>query len=98
MIESLFGDETCSWVSVNGINKYVTETSEETHIESIGESTRKLVAEARPQRTSKFNVVFLRPSESRDQPSQSQKTLVSRPAATRVTFDFPKNVSHFFLK
>ena len=54
MIESLFGHKTCSWVRiVNGINKYVTETSEETHVESIGEkSTEKLVAKARPQQTS----------------------------------------------
>ena len=54
MIESLFVDLTCSWVRiVNGINKYVTEMSEETHVESIGErSTGKLVAKARPQQTS----------------------------------------------
>ena len=54
MIESLFGDKTCSWVRiVNGIHKYVTEMSEETHVESIGEkSTGKLVAQARPQQTS----------------------------------------------
>ena len=38
MIESVLGDKTCSWVgTVNGINKYVTEMSEETHVESIGE-------------------------------------------------------------
>ena len=37
MIESLFGDTTCSWVRiVNGINKYVAEISEETHVESLG--------------------------------------------------------------
>ena len=54
MIESLFGDKTCSWVRiVNGINKYVTEMSEETHVESIVEtSTGKLVTKARPQQTS----------------------------------------------
>ena len=54
MIESLSGDKTCSWVRiVNGINKYVTEMSEKTHVESIGEkSTGKLVAKARPQQTS----------------------------------------------
>ena len=34
--ESLFRDRTVSWVRiVNGINKYVTETSEEIHIASI---------------------------------------------------------------
>ena len=45
MIESLFGDKTCSWVRiVNGINKYVTETSEETRVGCIGERrTGKLV-------------------------------------------------------
>ena len=38
MIESLFGDKTCSWFRiVNGINQYVTEMSEETRVESIGE-------------------------------------------------------------
>ena len=38
---------------MNGINKYVTEMSEETHVESIGEkSTVKLVAKARPEQTS----------------------------------------------
>ena len=36
-IESLFRDRTCSWVhSVNGINKYVTETSEEVLVASVG--------------------------------------------------------------
>ena len=36
MIESLFRDRTVSWVRiVNGINKYVTETSEEIPIASI---------------------------------------------------------------
>ena len=39
MIESLFGDNTSSWVRiVDGLNKYVTEMSEETHVESIGET------------------------------------------------------------
>ena len=54
MIESLFGDKTCSWFRiVNGINQYVTEMSEETRVESIGESsTGKPVAKARPQQTS----------------------------------------------
>ena len=38
---------------MNGINHYVTEMSEETHVESIGErSTGKPVAKARPQQTS----------------------------------------------
>ena len=38
---------------MNGINKYVTETSEETHVESIGEkSAGKLVAKTRPEQTS----------------------------------------------
>ena len=35
-IESLCGDKTCSCVRiVNGINNYVTETSEEIRIESV---------------------------------------------------------------
>ena len=39
-IESFFDDKTCSWVRiVNGINKYVTEMSEETHVESIREKS-----------------------------------------------------------
>ena len=47
MIESLFKDRTVSWVRiVNGINKYVTETSEEMSIESVqlDISTVRLVA------------------------------------------------------
>ena len=48
MIESILGDGTCSWVMiVHGINKYVTEMTEETqedHIDYIGECTRKPVA------------------------------------------------------
>ena len=47
MINSLFGDVTRSRVRiVNGINKYITEMLEETHIEDIGESTGKPVAKA----------------------------------------------------
>ena len=56
IIESLFGDGTCSWVMiVNGINKYITEMTEETqenHIGDIGDSTGKLVVKARPKQTS----------------------------------------------
>ena len=56
MIESLFGDGTCSWVMiVNGIDKYVTEMMEESredHIDYIGVCTGKLVANARPKQTS----------------------------------------------
>ena len=57
-IESLFGDNACSWVRiVNGINKYVTETSEEVHVASVGEkSTGKPVAEARPRQTSNLTL------------------------------------------
>ena len=49
MIESPFGDKTCSWVRiVSGINNYMTEMSEETHVESIGKkSTGKPVAKAK---------------------------------------------------
>ena len=51
MIESQFGDKSCSWVRiVNGINKYVTEMLENIRVESIGEN---LVAKARPQQKSK---------------------------------------------
>ena len=51
MIESLFRDRTVSWVRiVNGINKYVTETSETISLESVNHRvTGKLVAKARPQ-------------------------------------------------
>ena len=56
MIESLFGDGTCSWIMiVNGINKYVTDMTEETqddHIDDIGECTGKFVAKARPKQAS----------------------------------------------
>ena len=53
MIESLFGDKTCSWVRIVNFNKSLTEMSEETHVESVGErSTGKLVAKARPRQTS----------------------------------------------
>ena len=42
MINSLFSDGTRPWVKiVNGINKYETEMSEETHIDDINESTGK---------------------------------------------------------
>ena len=40
---------------VNGLNKYVTEMTEETlenRIDDTGDSTRKLVAKARPKQTS----------------------------------------------
>ena len=52
MIESLFKDRTVSWVRiVNGINKYVTETTEETPTENVELfiSTGKLVAKAKPK-------------------------------------------------
>ena len=42
MINSLLGDGTRSWVRiVSGISKYVTEMSEETHIENIEECTSR---------------------------------------------------------
>ena len=50
MIESLFKDQTVSWVRiVNGINKYVTGTSEEISIESVQLDTTagRLVAKAK---------------------------------------------------
>ena len=52
VIESLFKDQTVSWVRiVNGINKYVTETSEEISIENVqlSMSTGRLVAKAEPR-------------------------------------------------
>ena len=51
MIESLFRDRTVSWVRiVNGINKYVTETSEEIPIASVANrGTGKPVAKAKPR-------------------------------------------------
>ena len=51
MIESLFRDRTVSWVRiVNGINKYVTETSEEIPVASVeNRETGKLVAKAKPR-------------------------------------------------
>ena len=52
MIESLFKDETVSWVRVvNGINKYVTGASEEISTESVqlDISTERLVAKAKPR-------------------------------------------------
>ena len=52
MINSLFVDGTRSWVRiVNGKCQYVTEMSEEIHIEDIGESAGKPVAKARPKQT-----------------------------------------------
>ena len=50
MLESLFKGRTVSWVrTVNGINKYVTETSEEIPIENVqlDISTVRLVAKAK---------------------------------------------------
>ena len=51
MIESLFRDRTVSWVRIaNGINKYVTETSEERPTTSIENGcTGKHVAKAKPR-------------------------------------------------
>ena len=63
MINCLFGDGTRSWVRiVNGRNKYVTEMSEETHIEDIGESTGETRCEGKSEGKSEtdtqFDVVF----------------------------------------
>ena len=52
IIESLFQDRTVSWVRVvNGVNKYVTETSEEIPTENVDLfiSTGKPVAKAKPK-------------------------------------------------
>ena len=59
MIESLFKDQTVSWVRiVNGINKYVTETSEEIPIENVQLfiRTRRLFAKAKPRPKSVVNL------------------------------------------
>ena len=58
MIESFFRDRTVSGFRiVNGINKYVTETTEEIVAASVGDkSTGKLVAKARPRRTPTFTL------------------------------------------
>ena len=51
VIESLFRDRTVYWVRiVNGINKYVTETSETISLENVEHRvTGKLVAKAKPR-------------------------------------------------
>ena len=51
MVESLFRDGTASWVRiVNGVDKYVTETTETTPTGNVERrSSGKLVAKARPQ-------------------------------------------------
>ena len=51
LIESLFRDRTVSWVRiVNGVNKYVSETSETISLENDEHRvTVKLVAKAKPQ-------------------------------------------------
>ena len=51
MIEYLFRDRTVSWVRiVNGINKYVTETSETISLENVEHGVAgKPVAKARPR-------------------------------------------------
>ena len=58
-IESLFRDRTCSWVrNVNGINKYVTGTSEQILVASVGErSSEQPVAKARPTPTLTLSLV-----------------------------------------
>ena len=58
MIESLFRDQTVSWVRIlNGINKDVTETSEEIPTENVALfiSTGKPVAKAKPKPKSVVN-------------------------------------------
>ena len=53
MIESLFRDRIVPWFRiVNGINKYVNETSEEILVASVeSRGTGKLVAKAKPRPT-----------------------------------------------
>ena len=68
MMESLLRDRTVSWVRiVNGINKYVTETSEEILVASVeNRGTGKRVAKAkpRPKPTSTLTLVSI-PSRER---------------------------------
>ena len=63
MIESLFRDRTVQvyWVRiVNGINKYVTETSEEIPIASVEKGgTRKPVAKAKPRPKPTFTLTLV---------------------------------------
>ena len=58
MIESLFRDRTVSWVRiVNGINKYVTETSEEIPIASVENGgTRETCREGKTTTKADFSV------------------------------------------
>ena len=59
MIESLSKDKTVSWVRIgNGINKYVTDTSQKKSIENVQllTSTGKLVAKAKPRPKSVVNL------------------------------------------
>ena len=61
MIESLFKDRTVSWVRiVNGINKYVTETSEEIPTENVELfiSTGKPLAKDKPKPKSVVNSII----------------------------------------
>ena len=59
MIESPFGDKTCSQVKiVNGISKYVTEMSEETPVESIGQKSTETCRESKTTTDIKCNVAF----------------------------------------
>ena len=58
MMESLFRDRTVSWVRiVNGVNKYVTETSEEIPVENVeNRGTGKPVAKAKTSTKADFCV------------------------------------------
>ena len=83
MIKSSFRDRTISWGRiVNVIDKYVTETSEEIPVGSVGDrSTGKLVAKATPRPTPTFTLfpVFLAYRRERKwtdiQPGKFQPTL-----------------------
>ena len=60
MIEHLFRDRNVSWVRIeNGINKYVTETSEDILAASVeNRGTRKLVAKAKPRLKPTFRIML----------------------------------------
>ena len=59
MIESLYQDRTVSWFRiVNGINKYVAETSETMSLENVEHRvTKKPVAKAKPRPKPRCDIV-----------------------------------------
>ena len=72
-IKSLFGGGSHSWVvSVHGLNKYVTEMSEETQgnrNDEFGDSAERLAAKAKTKTNTNADAIF---SESRDTTSHAK--------------------------